>query len=154
MDWPTLIAMVLSGLAISAVAAAVGYYLQRQFAQRSSHSLPDQVMKKTITTKPLRIPTAFLVITNGPNTGQEFPVTRNTLIGRHPELCDIVLDDVTVSRQHARIRQEGEQFFIYDLDSENGTFVNNRMIHKEAELCDGDKIKIGNTEMTFLRPGE
>ena len=49
------------------------------------------------------------------------------VLGRHPE-CDIVLDAAAVSRQHAQIVQDGGDYFIEDLHSRNGTFVNGRMV--------------------------
>jgi pSer/pThr/pTyr-binding forkhead associated (FHA) protein len=75
------------------------------------------------------------------------------LIGRDPNLCDVVLDDRDVSRQHARIRQEGKEFFIYDDASMNGTFVNGQRIDR-APLHDGDRIEVGNTELEFRVEGK
>ncbi len=62
-------------------------------------------------------------------------------IGRADE-NDIVLPGPDVSRQHARIRQLGEQYWIEDLGSTNGTFLNQQPVTK-TELLDGDQIQIG-----------
>jgi len=93
---------------------------------------------------------AFLVIMAGPQKGRSFSLGRNTLMGRDPVLCDVALPDRRVSRQHARIRQEGDQFYIYDLASVNGTFVNGEAVVR-AELRESDRILIGNTELQFKR---
>lgn len=96
---------------------------------------------------------AWLVMVEGSHVGQLFRLRpSSTLIGRDPG-CDIVLDDPTVSRQHAKIRAiEGESgektFVIHDLGTENGTFVNNEEITKK-ELNDGDLISLGRTKFVF-----
>jgi pSer/pThr/pTyr-binding forkhead associated (FHA) protein len=72
------------------------------------------------------------------------------LIGRSPE-CDVFLDDVTVSRRHAELLDDGGRFTIRDLGSLNGTFVNRRRI-EAAELEDDDEVQIGKYRMTFFRP--
>ena len=61
---------------------------------------------------------------------------------------DIILHDNFISRKHARINHISGQFFITDLDSQNGVFVNGARI-KEVQLKEGDFIKIGNFEYTF-----
>ena len=66
--------------------------------------------------------------------------TNMILIGRL-ENCDLTLDHPEVSRRHAMVRQVGETYIIEDLDSSNGTFVNDQAI-KRAELHEGDLIRI------------
>ena len=61
---------------------------------------------------------------------------------------DIVLKDKAISRHHAKIRVEGQKYFIYDLASTNGTKVNGRKITKKW-IKEGDVIEIGHTKMTF-----
>ncbi len=72
------------------------------------------------------------------------------VLGRHPE-CDIVLDAAAVSRQHAQIVQDGGNYFIEDLHSRNGTFVNGRMVQGRVPLADGDRLKICDLTFTFYR---
>jgi pSer/pThr/pTyr-binding forkhead associated (FHA) protein len=82
--------------------------------------------------------------------GQAFqPVDGRTLIGRSPD-CDVFLDDVTVSRQHAELLREGETFTIRDLGSLNGTYVNRKRI-ESAVLEDDDEVQIGKYRLTFLQ---
>jgi ABC transport system ATP-binding/permease protein len=73
--------------------------------------------------------------------------TKMLLIGRLPN-CDLVLDSPEVSRRHAIIRQIGEAYSIEDLDSSNGTYVNDERI-KQAELHEGDLIQISNYRLLF-----
>jgi len=92
---------------------------------------------------------AWLVVRSGPRLGREFRLGKVTNIGRDATLNDIVIDDPAMSRQHARIRLEDDQFVLYDLASLNGTFVNDEQVQKRA-LVDGDMIKMGETLFTFM----
>lgn len=69
-------------------------------------------------------------------------------IGRNPE-CDLFLDDVTVSRKHARIVIDPDGFMIEDEGSLNGTYVNRRRIERH-QLFDGDELQIGKFKLAFL----
>ena len=71
------------------------------------------------------------------------------VIGRGRE-CDIRLADPNVSRRHAEIRREGSVYTVSDLVSTNGTELNGQRI-KRAELHDGDRIVVGQTELAFNR---
>jgi Inner membrane component of T3SS, cytoplasmic domain/von Willebrand factor type A domain len=90
-----------------------------------------------------------LVVTAGVRLGKVFPLSRGSTIsvGR-ARANDIVLDDVAVSSQHCRIRPEGDRFVVHDLDSTNGTRVNDRRVRKHV-LAEGDVIQIGETRLTF-----
>jgi pSer/pThr/pTyr-binding forkhead associated (FHA) protein len=70
-----------------------------------------------------------------------------TCIGR-AKSNDIVLDDVAVSAQHCRVRFEGTQFFLYDLQSTNGTFVNEQRVTRH-QLRPGDLLKLGESFLQF-----
>jgi hypothetical protein len=93
---------------------------------------------------------ALVVRSGGGRAGEHFvPQEDSTTIGRSPD-CDIFLDDVTVSRQHAILRRSDGQFVIEDQGSLNGTFVNRRRI-ESAELADGDELQIGKYRLSFLQ---
>ena len=66
---------------------------------------------------------AYLAVTAGPLNGTTLPLReQGTLVGRNPE-CALVLDDDYASGRHAKIYREGEQWFVEDLGSTNGTFL-------------------------------
>lgn len=94
-------------------------------------------------------PAAWLVARSGPQSGKNFGLKAgDTTVGRDTRRADIVLDTTTVSGEHARVRCEGGQFFLYDLASTNGTFINNRQIQKQM-LRDGDIVRFGQAEFVF-----
>ncbi|MGD9722572.1 MAG: SpoIIE family protein phosphatase [Pirellulales bacterium] len=70
------------------------------------------------------------------------------VLGRHPD-CDIVLDAASVSRQHAQILRENGAYYIEDLHSRNGTFVNGQLIRGRQALQDGDRLKICDLSLAF-----
>ena len=89
-----------------------------------------------------------LVIVGGPKQGIIFPLRQMVVsIGRAGG-NDIVLQDSAASGQHARIERRGEQTFIVDLGSSNGTFVNGQRA-QQAQLVGGETILIGNTHLRF-----
>jgi SARP family transcriptional regulator, regulator of embCAB operon len=71
-----------------------------------------------------------------------------TRIGRSSD-NDIVLSDVKVSRHHAVITDNGTAFVITDLGSVNGIRVRGQRIDPSAELCEGDRLRIGDQEFTL-----
>jgi len=92
---------------------------------------------------------ALLVVKRGPNAGSNFVIDKDvTTAGRHPE-SDIFLDDVTVSRRHAEIRRRDDRFFVRDLGSLNGTYVNRERVD-ETELASGDELQIGKFKLVFF----
>ncbi len=91
---------------------------------------------------------ALLVVQRGPNAGSKFLIDKDlTTTGRHPE-SDIFLDDVTVSRRHAEFRRKDGKFYIRDVGSLNGTYVNRQRV-EETELANGDELQIGKFKLTF-----
>jgi hypothetical protein len=74
------------------------------------------------------------------------------VLGRSNELCDLVVEDETVSRQHADIRRNGRGFEVVDRNSSNGTAVNGVFIRKPFEhmpLKPGDTLTVGNVKLDF-----
>ena len=96
---------------------------------------------------------AILQVLKGLNPpGQQFSLEgEKAILGRHPD-CDIVLDVGAVSRQHAQILCINSDFFVEDLKSRNGTFVNGQQIHDRRRLEDNDRIKICDLLFTFRTP--
>jgi pSer/pThr/pTyr-binding forkhead associated (FHA) protein len=92
---------------------------------------------------------ALVVRFGGGRAGESFrPAGARTRIGRSPE-CEIFLDDVTVSRNHAVLVERDGRFFIEDEGSLNGTFVNRSRIDSAA-LANGDELQIGKYRLTFV----
>lgn len=92
---------------------------------------------------------AMLVIHRGPSQGSRFLLDTDEIsIGRSPE-SDVFLDDVTVSRKHARIVRKADEFSIIDLHSLNGTYVNSHSITTHL-LNMGDELQIGKFHALFF----
>ena len=110
---------------------------------------PDELLKDSLVgVEGLEGP-ALVVRSGGGRQGEHFvPRGERTTIGRSPA-CDIFLDDVTVSRNHAVLVAEGDRFVIEDQGSLNGTYVNRRRV-ESSELEDGDELQIGKYRLTFL----
>lgn len=90
-----------------------------------------------------------LVVVGGVGSGESFYLDRPQMtIGRSPE-SDIFLNDVTVSRSHARLLVEGRTVTVVDTGSLNGTYVNNEVV-TAATLHNGDTVQIGRFRMVFL----
>jgi FHA domain/GAF domain len=88
-------------------------------------------------------------IVNGPYRGREKSLGEKSLtIGRDAE-AGIQILDRSASRFHAEIFPVGGMYFVRDLDSKNGTYVNDERLGDEELLREGDVIKIGTTELIF-----
>jgi hypothetical protein len=70
------------------------------------------------------------------------------IIGRMSD-CAVVLKDPNVSRHHAEVRRDGDDFVVADLGSTNGTKLNGVTVKKPTALSDGDEITVGTTRMRF-----
>lgn len=91
---------------------------------------------------------ALLIVRRGPNIGARFLLDSDqTVAGRHPD-ADIFLDDVTVSRHHARFLRDGVAFRVEDLGSLNGTYFLGERI-ETAPLSDGAEVQVGKFRLTF-----
>jgi pSer/pThr/pTyr-binding forkhead associated (FHA) protein len=82
--------------------------------------------------------------------GRRIPLVGKLVVGRD-QSCDIVLDNKLVSKKHALIQKIKDEFFIADMNSTNGTYVNEELVPegKYVKLEAGDKIKIGKTVLTL-----
>ena len=91
----------------------------------------------------------MLLVRRGENAGSTFVLDKEeTTIGRHPD-SDIFLDDVTVSRRHARITRAPNGYEVTDAGSLNGTYVDHERIEK-ARLRDMNELQIGRYVITFV----
>jgi hypothetical protein len=102
------------------------------------------------TITPLEHPGPVLLIRGG--GGREGEIVALDLdvvsIGRSPD-NELFLDDVTVSRHHARVIRDSSGYVVEDLNSLNGTYVNRRRIEHQG-LSDGDELQVGKYKMAFI----
>ena len=93
---------------------------------------------------------AALVIRAGAGrVGESFALDHDRMtIGRRPD-SDVFLDDVTVSRDHALLVRRGADYYLDDLGSLNGTYVNRRRIESHR-LEDGDELQVGKFKLTYI----
>jgi len=93
-------------------------------------------------------PASFLTDLNG----QEHRLEAESLsLGRAIE-SDVVIASSRVSREHARLYKKGRRWFVEDLGSTNGTFLNDERVLAPAELRDGDLLSLGGVAFTYHDP--
>lgn len=93
---------------------------------------------------------AFLVAVKGGglSPGERFDLFGGLSIGRGDD-ADVRIDDPYASGVHCRLYSRGADYFVEDLNSTNGTYVNGRRLTGEARLGDLDEVRIGDTELRF-----
>jgi pSer/pThr/pTyr-binding forkhead associated (FHA) protein len=85
----------------------------------------------------------------GGRAGEVFEIKGDQLrIGRSPD-AEVFLDDVTVSRNHALLVRRRDGFYVDDLGSLNGTYVNRHRIESH-KLANGDELQVGKYKLTYL----
>lgn len=92
-----------------------------------------------------------VLVTEGANTGERADLAQAPiLIGRGPDAA-IRLDDDYVSTRHARIAASGDQWFVEDLGSTNGTYVGQLRINQPTTLTLGTQVRIGKTVLELRK---
>jgi diguanylate cyclase (GGDEF)-like protein len=121
--------------------------------------MADKVAETWITS-PKRLVTAASreaclvhIYPTGPNMGCRYPLGEGTLTLGRGEDCDIRLHDHSVSRRHARIEPCEDGFYVFDQQSTNGTFVNDKQLAPSWLLQDGDYLRVGNCIYRYLAGG-
>ena len=100
---------------------------------------------------PARPGEACIIVIYGPELGKRLQLgTAAFEIGRSAR-CDLPIDQESVSRHHARITFDGKEYWIQDLGSTNGTFVNSEQIKQAVRLGKGDLLQIGSTVFQVSR---
>lgn len=113
---------------------------------RSSVNLSEQELAAV---KELAPGNALLIVNRGTGNYNRFLIDADiTNVGRHPE-SDIFLDDITVSRHHAKFVRSGGKLYLQDLGSLNGTYVNRALLDGRTVLREGDEIQIGKYRATI-----
>lgn len=90
----------------------------------------------------------WVVALSGELKGRDFRLTPGKNLLGTSATCDVVLTDQYMSGRHASINYEDQRFTLIDLDSTNGTYLNDKRISRE-ELIDNDRIRLGRTELKF-----
>lgn len=98
--------------------------------------------------KSLPVGSALLIVQKGQAGGARFLLDAERIVAGRSEKADIFLDDVTVSRKHAEFLRSENQFFVRDIGSLNGTYVNRERIDHRS-LSSGDEVQIGKYRMLF-----
>ena len=93
---------------------------------------------------------AWLVVTRGRGfePGERFDLFGGISIGRSPD-ADVRIEDEYASGVHARLYSRGASYYVEDMNSTNGTFLNGGRLDGEAQLNDLDELRIGDTEFRF-----
>ena len=99
---------------------------------------------------PTQAPAAWLLFQSGSRVGQSVLLEAQSVsIGRSKE-NDLVVEDVAMSRTHARITSDNGQYFIEDLGSMSGTLVDGSSVTKTL-LTSGGSLKLGETRVVFMQ---
>jgi len=89
---------------------------------------------------------------NGTFIGRKYPVNKgSTLVGRDPGL-DVTIQEDSVSRRHAELIYDGDSLQVIDLESTNGTFINDKPV-KNKTASHGDLIRFGNIIFKYIPAG-
>ncbi|NVJ06648.1 FHA domain-containing protein [Myxococcus sp. AM001] len=96
---------------------------------------------------------AFLYVERGPGAGQLVPIKQGALVIGRSSSSDLRLQHPSISRRHAHLTRRGDRFFLKDLSSQNGTFLNRHRLASEVELMPGDEVSLGNALLRLRGPG-
>jgi hypothetical protein len=84
----------------------------------------------------------ILTVVEGNLQNQYWVLDQPSMVVGRDDLCDIVIPERQISRQHIRIYVEDEHYVVEDLESRNGTWINGQRLHGTQQLYDGDEIHI------------
>lgn len=119
--------------------------------RRSQKQARREAQKRQRAPKRARGAPTRVVILDGSNAGESVPLDgAPLLIGRGPDAA-IRLDDDYVSTRHARIAASGDQWFVEDLGSTNGTYLGTRRLTQPAAVQTGSQIRIGKTTIELKK---
>ena len=92
-----------------------------------------------------------ILIIDGRSRGYYFTLGRRNAVAGRDQTCDVQIMDELVSRRHAQLRYDElhDRFFVVDLQSANGIYVNDRRVESIAVLRDGDILTLGGTKLVY-----
>ena len=153
--WWLVFVVVLTALAAVAI---VGIVLYRKVKKNrgiiyvdGKASLASNVdVKQHVSVKELPQMHIRLILEDTIDGQQELKCTVNgsMIVGRNKE-CDLCFDDLKMSRQHFVLETDGENIYISDLESQNGTLVNGVFVQHKRKLLPGDEVGAGNIRFTI-----
>ena len=94
-------------------------------------------------------PSTVVIHTEGAKP-RTVPVSGNMVIGR-ADACELPLDDTFISQQHARLFAKNGSWYVEDLGSTNGTYVNDQRLAAPARVQPGDRVRVGTTVLELRR---
>lgn len=119
----------------------------------------EKKVTETWVTTPKRLATSVQreaclvhIYPTGPSMGARHALTEKVVVFGRGEECTIQVPDHSVSRRHTRIEHSPDGYYVHDLQSTNGTFVNDRPV-TDSLLHDGDYLRLGNCIFRFLAGG-
>lgn len=120
------------------------------FIESTKAFTPEDLPQSTKISVPKKTKKRTLTVIFPDNIDETFELEEGIYeIGRSPD-SEIFLNDLTVSRKHAKLIVEKERTLITDLGSLNGTFVNNELIEAPRLLNEGDILQIGRFKLLYL----
>ncbi len=113
--------------------------------QREADSTGEKTTQDSISGE-----TAYVMVVKGKQRHSVFPINLPATLGRHQQ-SDLVIDDLFLSRQHLRIEDHGQGWWVYDLGSSNGSWVNDTRLypHEKYPLSSNDTLRIGSTVLSL-----
>ena len=93
-----------------------------------------------------RIPTLTLTVEEGEGEHTLRFEKSEIIVGREP-ICDVVVSNDTVSASHARLTYHHNQWWVEDLHSTNGTFLNDERVYLQTVLISGDELRVGKVNL-------
>ena len=154
-SWDTCPTCQTTGYQVPGAAGAGGAVAKTRLETEGSREAPGAIPgagRRTVLISEKRKPpvVGWFVAMSGDQKGEDFRLHEGkNSVGSGAD-SQIALKDSTVSGQHASVRYEDGKFFLTDLDSSNGTFLNDRKIVRE-ELKDNDVIRFGEIIVKFKR---
>ncbi len=92
-------------------------------------------------------PIVLSVIVNQESLEKQYTKSE-IILGRDPD-CDLTIADETVSLRHCKLYYHHKQWWVRDLESTNGSFINNTFIESPVVVIDGDELKLGKVPITI-----
>jgi len=121
---------------------------QPEELEKTSILIDGARLTRSLEASPSRKTRSFLEVIKGSEEGKIYYIDQEEAVVGRQESCDIAVDDVEISRKHLRVFYENTRWFVQDLGSTNGTYVNKLRVDR-YRINPGDKIKAGQTHLRF-----